>query len=114
DVLALNVAGFGQALPKSSDKIAPRLERLWVEVTDHRHGRPLRPRRKRPRSDRAPEPRDELPPSHSITSSARSKNDSGMVRPIALAVLRFTTSSYLVGNWTGSSPGLVPRRMRST
>src|SRR4051812_47923819 len=34
---------------------------------------------------------------HSITSSARRRKDSGMVRPIALAVLRFTTSSNLVG-----------------
>src|SRR5262249_8987413 len=33
---------------------------------------------------------------HSITSSARSKNDSGIVSPIALAVLRLTTSPNLV------------------
>jgi hypothetical protein len=50
----------------------------------------LRPRDHRPRR-RAPEPRDELPPSdHSITSSARSKIDCGTVRPSDLAVLRFT------------------------
>ena len=35
---------------------------------------------------------------YSITSSARSKNDSGIVRPIALAVLRFTAISNFVGN----------------
>src|SRR6266480_1465370 len=35
------------------------------------------------------------PPHHSITLSARSRNDSETVRPIALAVLRLMTSSYL-------------------
>jgi hypothetical protein len=34
---------------------------------------------------------------YSIISSARSKNDSGIVSPSALAVLRLTTSSNLVG-----------------
>src|SRR5262249_15472124 len=37
------------------------------------------------------------PPHHSITSSARSGNAGGMCKPIALAVLRLTTSSNLVG-----------------
>jgi hypothetical protein len=35
--------------------------------------------------------------SYSITSSARSSNDGSTVRPSALAVLRFITSSNLVG-----------------
>src|SRR6516164_6621964 len=35
-------------------------------------------------------------------------------RPIALAALRLTTSSNLVGKPTGRSPGFAPRRMRST
>ena len=52
--------------------------------------------------------------SHSITLSARSRNDSGMARPSALAVLRLTRSSNLVGCWTGRSSGLAPFRMRST
>ena len=38
----------------------------------------------------------------------------GTSRPSALAVLRLMTSSNLVGSCTGSSPGLAPRRMRST
>ena len=38
----------------------------------------------------------------------------GTVRPSALAVLRSTTNWNLVGNWTGSSAGFVPRKMRST
>src|SRR5258707_2875407 len=45
---------------------------------------------------------------HSITSSARSRNDSGIVRPSAFAVLRLTLRSNLTGCSTGSSAGLVP------
>ena len=55
-----------------------------------------RPCRQRP--CRRAEPRDEFPPVHSITSSARSKIDGGTARPSALAVLRFTIISNLVGN----------------
>ena len=50
----------------------------------------------------------------SITSSARSRIDGGMARPSAVAVLRFTIISNLVGSCTGRSPGFSPRRMRST
>jgi hypothetical protein len=54
-------------------------------------------------SDRSPrratENGDELAPQHhSMTSSARSMIDGGMTRPSALAVLRFTIISNLVGN----------------
>ena len=35
---------------------------------------------------------------HSITSSARVRNDSEIVNPSVFAVLRFTISSNLVGN----------------
>jgi hypothetical protein len=51
---------------------------------------------------------------YSITSSARVSNASGIVSPIVLAALRFTTSWYFTGAWTGMSPGLSPLRMRST
>src|SRR5262249_40639525 len=72
----------------------------------------LRSRRERP-CRRATEERVELaPPNHSITSSARSRIDGGMARPSAVAILRFTTISILVGNCTGGSPGFPPRRMR--
>src|SRR5262245_17289369 len=52
--------------------------------------------------------------SYSISSSARSRNDSGTVRPIAFEVLRLTISSSLVGSWTGRSPGFAPLRILST
>src|SRR5262249_40964982 len=57
------------------------------------------------------EPHDELAPPHSMTSSARSSNDSGMVRPSAFAVVRVTTKSYLVGSAAGRWPGFAPSRI---
>ena len=52
--------------------------------------------------------------SYSITSSARERIDGGMVKPSALAVLRLTTSSNVVGCCTGRSAGLAPLAIRST
>jgi hypothetical protein len=42
---------------------------------------------------------------YSITSSARNRNDSGIVRPIASAAFRLMTSLKYVGACTGRSPG---------
>ena len=74
----------------------------------------LRAGGKRPRCCQAADKRDEIPPPHSITSSARVISDCGKVSPIAAAALRLTESVNLAGSWTGRSPGRVPRRMRST
>src|SRR5262249_31799424 len=74
----------------------------------------LRARRERPGSRRAAEQRYERAALHSITSSACCRNGSGIVSPRAFAVLRLITSSNLLDNCTGSSPGLAPFRMRST
>jgi len=49
------------------------------------------------RSCCASEECDEFAADHSIISSARSRNDSGTVRPNAFAVVRLTTNSNLVG-----------------
>src|SRR6266566_1271846 len=51
---------------------------------------------------------------HWMTWSARRRNDSEIVRPIALAVLRLITSVILVGCWTARSEGLVPFSILST
>ena len=51
---------------------------------------------------------------HSITSSARASSIAGIVMPSALAVVRFTTRSNLIGCSTGISAGCVPRRTLST
>src|SRR5271169_4111270 len=48
---------------------------------------------------------------YSITSSARARIDGGTVKPSALAVLRLTTSSKVVGCWTGRSAGFSPLRI---
>jgi hypothetical protein len=68
------------------------------------------------RSGRHPKPltEPEIAPSHSITSSAVASRDGGTVMPSALAVLRFITSSNLVGCSMGRSPGLVPCGILST
>ena len=51
---------------------------------------------------------------HRMTSSARTSNDCGSVRPSALAVLRLIASSNVVGCSTGRSPGFEPLRTLST
>lgn len=51
---------------------------------------------------------------HSITSSARARRVGGTSRPSDLAVLRLNAKNSLAGISTGSSPGLAPRRIRST
>jgi len=51
---------------------------------------------------------------YSITSSARVSSVGGSVRPKALAVVKLTIKSNLVGCATGISPGLVPRKILST
>jgi hypothetical protein len=50
----------------------------------------------------------QLPPPHSITSSARASSEGGTVRPSAFAVLRLMASSYFVGACTGRSLGFSP------
>ena len=51
---------------------------------------------------------------YSITSSARASSVGGTSRPSAFAVLRLTTSSSLVGNSIGRSPGATPFRILCT
>ena len=113
-VLALDKAGLLQALAECAQAIRERVGRCGVEEPDHRHRRLLRARRERPRRRRAAEQRDELAAFHSITSSARSRNASGSLRPSALATVRLMISSNLVGCSTGRSPGFAPRKILST
>jgi hypothetical protein len=58
-------------------------------------------------------PKADIALRHSITSSARNRNDSGIFRLSVFAVFKLIANSYFVGNWTGSSPGFAPRRTRS-
>src|SRR5262249_16976844 len=92
NVLAFDIARVPQSQPKCHLIPSRFARRPAAEEPDHRHRRLLRARRERACS-RAAEQRYELAPLHSITSSARSRNDSGMVKPSAFAALRLTTSS---------------------
>src|SRR5262249_37326061 len=67
---------------------------------------------KRPCRRRAAEQRDELAPSHSITSSAVASSVGGTVSPNALAVARLMTSSNLVARRIGISPVFSPLSTR--
>ena len=111
-VPALLVSGFQQAMAKCIDNFDVRSGGALMEEADHRHRRLLRPRRERPRCSRAAKQRDELPPFHSITSSARASSVGGTVRPSILAVWALMTSSNLDACTTGRSAGLAPLRMR--
>src|SRR5204863_1146302 len=111
DVVALDVAHLAQAGPQ-----AISCERLGykAEKSDAWQLRALLPARSERPGGRAAEQRDELAAFHSITSSAMASSLSGTVRPSALAVLRLTTSSSLVGSSTGMSAGLAPLRILLT
>ena len=63
-VLALDIAGFTQALPERAQACSEQFRRFALKEPDHRHRRLLRPRRERPRNRRAAKKRDELPPPH--------------------------------------------------
>src|SRR5215471_13394715 len=91
DILALDITGLSQSLAERSDGRCIRPWRVAAKKTDYRkplllrsHLRDCSPKHQ---SDR------EIAPSHSMTSSARSRILGGIVRPIALAVFRFSTSS---------------------
>src|SRR5262249_12843413 len=114
------VADLPTRLPQSLQKCCDARLPYWiVRSIGHQHADPphtfrlLRTRHQGPHGCAADQ-HDELAPVHSIPSSARSRNDSGIVRPNALAVVRLITSSNLVGCSTGMSPGFVPRRILST
>src|SRR5205807_921067 len=70
------------------------------------------------RSERQDSPtanqRDELPPPHSITSSARASTIGDSSMPMAMAVRRFIRKSNLVGRSNGRSPGFAPLSTRSS
>src|SRR5262249_59457628 len=108
-------ASLGETLTERCQIVRRHPGRPAVENPDHRHRRLLRPCRERPGGRRTAEQRDEVAPvAHSITSSARPSSVGGMVRPIALAVVKLMASSNLVGCSTEISPGFAPRKILST
>src|SRR5262249_2543447 len=114
-----HVAALGPAHARKrlSERREIRLRLVFVEPHKHAdapHAVALRRACRRRPCRRTPEPHDELPPSHSITSSATASRLGGTVMPSALAIFMLITSSNLVGCITGKSEGLSPLRMRPT
>ncbi len=60
------------------------------------------------------EKRHELPPPHSITSSARARRVGATAIPRAFAVFKLRTSSNFEGSSTGRSAGFAPLKILST
>src|SRR5262249_32173195 len=118
-VLPLNKPCVPQALAEGGYKgrrFACRLP--CVDESAPRHGPGVRGGRERPRRRGAAEKRDELasfhPRAHSITSLAAETQSGGSASPRAWAVRRLTTKSNCEVALMGRSPGLAPRRIRST
>src|SRR5262249_31859578 len=88
-----------------------RLPRLNADKAEPQYLRLLRARRERP-TRRAAEKGDELPPLHSITSSAICWRWVGTSRPSMNAVCALMMSSNLLDCTTGNSAGFAPLRMR--
>src|ERR1700704_298119 len=113
DILVLDIAGFDQALMISGQQWHGRVARSAAEVTNDRHRGALCASTERPDNRRAADCGYKIAASHSITSSARARIDGGIASPSALAVLRLTISSNLVGCSIGKSPGFAPLRILS-
>ena len=71
DILALDVAGFANALPECGQITCTIDRRRAAEEPDHRHGRLLRARGARPSGYTAAEKRDEFPPPHGAYPKAK-------------------------------------------
>src|SRR5262249_38217944 len=98
DGRAFDIADITQPLAQAvKSRRSNAIGKSRMEKSDDRHFTLLRPRRERPRSGSATEKCDEIPPPHSITSSASARNLSGTITPSAFAVLRLITISNLVG-----------------
>src|SRR6516165_3212359 len=95
-ILALDIADFGQAPTEGGSHRRIRPGRRAIEKSDYRHRRLLRLRPERP-CHCAAEKRHKPPAFHSMTSSASASSLSGTWKPVAFAVLRLITNSYLVG-----------------
>src|SRR5262249_53370970 len=96
-----------------SEQCEAKFRREDIEAADH-DSEPAQAHPPPRRISRVGSRRDERAALHSITSSARAKNVSGIMRPNALAVLRLTISSNFVGCSIGRSAGFAPLKILST
>src|SRR5829696_1735513 len=110
DVLAFDEAGLPQSFPKRVGIEAIRVGRGGVQEANE--GYVPRLVNGRPDEREPAECADDLPPPHSITSSALVWSVAGTWIPRTLAVFRLTSSSSLSDCWTiGISAGLSPFRI---
>ena len=111
-ILSLDVTALAQSFSKSIH------ERVWLgfgrDPRDAMRFRPAVHARQRPCRHPTTNKRNELPPLHSITSSARERSVGAIVRLSTLAALRLMASSNLTGRSIGKSAGLAPFRTLST
>jgi mRNA-degrading endonuclease RelE of RelBE toxin-antitoxin system len=77
-VLTVDVTRLIQTFAKADDSTGISVGRPATEESDHRNRRLLSAHFERPHARRAGEYRNELAPSHSITSSARARIDGGI------------------------------------
>src|SRR6516164_1109130 len=110
--MSLDPAGLSKPLAKCGERQI-RSGRAAADVADYRHRLLLRGQTVT-RRNRAGHQQQQLAAVHSMISSTRARIDGVMVSPRALAVLRLTTSSKIVGCWTGKSAGLAPLRICPT
>src|SRR5262245_8981510 len=115
-ILNREVAAFGPAKlaqPFQKCGVPLALADTWrhADISDCRHFL-LRTRCKRRRNRSRAAKGDELPPPHSITSSAVASSVGGTVRPSNFAVCKLMTSSNLLDCITGRTAGFSPLRMR--
>src|SRR6266511_3247631 len=113
DVSALNVTKVPQALCEGFKRIGKHGRTVPEETDAVELSQLLAACDEWPRRCAA-EQRDEIAANHSITASTRSKNASGIVRPMAFAVLRLIASSNLVGCSMGKSLGCLPCKILCT
>src|ERR1041385_4702984 len=113
NILTIDEPCSPQALQKLGNEGTKYLLGARVQISDNGLRNLLCPRKIRPYG-RAPKRCNELPPPHSIPSSARASSAGGSVRPRALAVFRLSINSNLADCITGRSAGFSPLRMRPT
>src|SRR5580704_14570113 len=112
-IVSLDIAGIAQSLTERCKIRCYRAGRCEAEVADHQDRLLLRAERAC-RRHRAPQQQHQLAAPHSMTSSARARSGSGIVRPSAPAVLRLMVRLNLRGGSTGSPAGVAPLRILST
>src|SRR5262245_44441787 len=106
----------GRAAGGDANNHAHRARRIGLRPRETRHGRESSSARGQMQKISTGKFHLNLPLAshHSITSSARTRNVSGMASPIALAALRLITKSNFMGCSMGSSAGLAPLNILST